>query len=81
MATAPPNYKLSDENITSKLLINREALILDAVKGRVAFAFEPGETDQIGNMCGEFEVTYPDRSRETFPTSGYIEIIVLNTLD
>lgn len=61
-------------------LIKREALILDAKQGRVAFVFDPGETDRVGTMYGEFKVKYPDYSIETFPNSGYIQIKINETV-
>lgn len=56
------------------ILINRGAVILDAVNGIVAFVFNSGETAEIGKMKAEFKVIYPDNSIETFPNQGYIDI-------
>lgn len=68
------NYLNKPVRSNCSAYIDREALIMDAEAGRVAFVFEPGETDQRGIMYGEFKVTYVDGSIETFPNSGYIII-------
>lgn len=57
-----------------RILVNRDADVLDEETGKVAFVFEEGETAETGDMKAEFEVTYPDGSVETFPNSGYISI-------
>jgi hypothetical protein len=62
------------------ILINREAVILDAVNGVVAFTFNSGETDQMGRMRAEFKVKYPDNSIETFPNQGSIDINIESDL-
>lgn len=57
-----------------KLLVSREAEILDAPNGSVRFSFVPGETSELGTMRAEFKVTYLDGTFERFPNSGYIWI-------
>ncbi|NOU98473.1 BppU family phage baseplate upper protein [Paenibacillus planticolens] len=59
-----------------RALANREADVLDAVNGTVAFIFLPEEVTETGTMKAEFEVTYPDGAIETFPNSGYIAITI-----
>lgn len=61
-------------------LINAEALIIDEAAGRIAYAFQPGETDESGVFYGEFKVDYPDSSTETFPNEGYIVINIGESL-
>ena len=62
------------------IILDKEALIIDAKGGRVAYAFDAGETDQAGIYHGEFVVTYRDASIETFPNEGYILINIGNSL-
>lgn len=56
------------------VIAGRDADVLDAANGVVAFVFTREETSETGAMKAEFEVTYPDSSVETFPNKGYIEI-------
>lgn len=58
------------------IIANREADIIDATNGIVAFTFTPEEISSIGKMKAEFKVTYPDQSIETFPNQGYIDITI-----
>lgn len=80
MAPTRRNY-LSQISTNGAALIDREATILDAAAGRIAFVFEDGETDHAGTFHGEFKVTYPDGRLERFPNSGYILIQISNSLD
>ncbi|NRF91518.1 BppU family phage baseplate upper protein [Paenibacillus frigoriresistens] len=56
------------------VLVDREAITLDAVNGVVCFVFEQEETTTLGMMKAEFEVKYEDGSIEKFPNQGYILI-------
>ncbi|UKS30164.1 phage baseplate upper protein [Paenibacillus sp. HWE-109] len=58
----------------STTIVNREADIIDALTGKVAFVFDREELAETGTMKAEFQVAYPDGSVETFPNSGYITI-------
>jgi len=57
-----------------KLIIDQKAEILDVVNGQVWHVFGFGDTDQPGMFRGEFEVTFPDFKKETYPESNYILI-------
>jgi hypothetical protein len=46
----------------------------------VLFAFEPGETDTAGTYRAEFEATYLDGRKQTYPNDGYISIEILPDL-
>jgi len=59
-----------------KLIINQEAEITDAINGQVWHVFGFGGTDNSGVFRGEFEVTFPDFKKETFPESDYISITI-----
>ncbi|MGI5900830.1 MAG: BppU family phage baseplate upper protein [Christensenellales bacterium] len=60
--------------------ISRAAHIQNAEKGEVWVVWVPGETDTSGIYRAEFQVTYPDGRRETFPYNGYISIQIMNDL-
>jgi hypothetical protein len=61
-------------------LIARQAGIVSAAEGKVLFAFEPGETDTAGTYRAEFEATYLDGRKQTYPNDGYISIEILPDL-
>jgi hypothetical protein len=63
-----------------KVLINRQALIMNETGGEVWVVFTKQETAQVGSMNGEFKVTFPDTSIETFPNGGYIQMQILPDL-
>ncbi|NOV01334.1 BppU family phage baseplate upper protein [Paenibacillus planticolens] len=58
----------------NRVLIKREAIVLNESDGLVCFAFEPEEADVLGPMRAEFKVTYADGSTETFPNQGYLNL-------
>lgn len=60
--------------------IARDAQIVDATKGIVWFVFEDGDTTDTGLFKGEFEVTFSDGRRETFPNHGYVLIEIQSDL-
>ena len=60
--------------------VSRAVDIHDALAGEVWVVFAPGETDISGVYRAEFQVTYGDGRRETFPNDGYINIQILSDL-
>ena len=60
--------------------ISRAVDIHDALAGEVWVVFAPGETDVSGVYRAEFQVTYGDGRKETFPNDGYISIQILSDL-
>ena len=61
-------------------LVDREVDMHDALAGEVWVVWAPGETDVSGVYRAEFQVTYPDGRKETFPNSGYLSIQILGNL-
>ncbi len=61
-------------------VVSREVDIHDALAGEVWVVFAPGETDVSCVYRAEFQVTYGDGRRETFPNNGYINIQILSDL-
>lgn len=49
--------------------------------GRVNYLWAAGDTDVAGYHYAEWEVTYTDGTKQTFPTSGYHLIDVIADLD
>lgn len=44
------------------------------------YEWQPGDTDQDGILDGEFEVTWSDGTKTTFPNFSYIQIIIKEQL-
>jgi hypothetical protein len=63
-----------------KAIIDRAAHIETAVAGEVWFVWAAGETDTSGVYRAEFQVTYLDGKKETFPNDGYIGIRILDNI-
>lgn len=61
-------------------IVSRAAHIEDAEAGEVWVVWAPGETDTAGIYRAEFEVTYQDGRRETFPNKGYISLLIQDDL-
>jgi hypothetical protein len=60
--------------------VNKEALIQTETMGLVWVVFEQEDTDTSGTFQAEFEVTFPDERKETFPNNGYILINIQSDL-
>lgn len=57
------------------VLVNRQSVVLvTAASGIVEYQWQAGDTDTSGTHRGEFEVTYPDSSVETFPNDSFIPV-------
>lgn len=54
--------------------------ILDPNEGVVQYQWQPDDTDTAGTYYAEWEVEYSDGGVETFPTDGYLEVIIEENL-
>jgi hypothetical protein len=61
--------------------VDAPATVLDALNGRVAYAWALNDTDEPGVYGAEIEVTWPDDKAETFPNHGSIRVYVTSQLD
>ena len=59
---------------------NAAATILNAVTGMVAYTFTEEDTATAGLFMGEFQVTFEDGSKYTWPNDGYLEISIEENL-
>lgn len=62
------------------IVVDSEAIVHDAENGIVWYPFQDGDLRESGTHNAEVEVTYPDFKIETFPTIGYISIVVSKDL-
>lgn len=62
--------------MTNKLgqapVVNAPAAIVDPASGTLEYQWAAGDTDVPGCYVAEFEVTFPDGTKRTFPGDGYI---------
>lgn len=56
--------------------IDRIIDIATAIEGKVIVVFEPSDVDVVGRYDAEFEVKYADGRLETFPSYGYIKVVI-----
>lgn len=61
--------------------IAREADILDEDSALVEFVWGVADTSVAGLYDAEFEITFVDGSVETVPNDGFIDVVVLASLD
>ena len=59
-----------------RVVIDAPAEILDAASGIVWYVFSVEETSVAGAYKAEFEVTFPDGRKETFPDNGFIPLTI-----
>lgn len=62
---------------STTVAVDGTAVVTNGTEGRVAYEWSTGDTQTAANYQGEFEVTYPNGTVETFPNSGYIVVRVL----
>ena len=60
--------------------VSAEATITNAAAGVVQYDWDPADTDTPGQYEAEFEVTYSDGTKETFPSRGYISIVIVDDI-
>lgn len=48
--------------------------------GLISYEWDAGETDTAGVFDGEFQVTFPDATVQSFPNDGYLEIVILGDI-
>jgi len=65
----------------SSPLIAGNALILSALAGTVQYEFQAGETDTPGEYNAEWEVTFIDGRKVTYPDDSYNIIVITDDLD
>lgn len=58
------------------LLLKRECEIIDAAAGKVRYAWQPDDTATVGSYAAEFEVAFVGGGLWTFPSAGYVAIII-----
>ena len=61
-------------------IINRPAMITDAINGRVKIEWQQGDTGVVGTYQCEFEVNMPDGKIITVPNDGYFLISIVKEL-
>jgi hypothetical protein len=60
----------------STVLIDKNAVILTpGTSGQVRFDWDTGDTAYTGLCNAEFEITFSDGEKMTFPTKGDLEIV------
>jgi len=55
-------------------VVDASADVLNATGGIVSYPWATGDTASYGFFNAEFEVTYSDGTKETFPNNGYISV-------
>lgn len=61
--------------------VNAAAVLVDAASGIVRYDWAATDTNTPGSYLGEWQVTWPDGRKQTFPTESYHVISVLADLD
>ena len=63
------------------VVVNEAAVtIVTADAGIVEYAWQTGDTANVGYNSGEFEVTYSDGTIETFPNFGNFTVLISKQL-
>jgi hypothetical protein len=66
---------------TGTVKVNTAATLTDAANGIVTYNWLAADTSTAGDFNAEFEVTYSGGKKQTFPTDGYIKIVITADLD
>lgn len=68
--------KLSGQGTT----VDGDATVVDALAGKVRYAWLSGDVAAAGAHRAEFQVTFADGSVETFPNGDYVDVVILEDL-
>lgn len=60
--------------------VDAAAVIVNAAAGSVRYNWSPPDTAISGTYQAEFEVTYADGSIETYPNTGYIDVVIIDDI-
>jgi len=60
--------------------VDEAAQIVTEATGIVQYNWTASDTATVGSYQGEFEVTYPDNTIETFPNNGYIRVEITDDI-
>jgi hypothetical protein len=53
-----------------------DTVLTGGVDGIVTYNWQPEDTEQVGRILVEVEVTWSDGTTQTFPGTGYLTVIV-----
>lgn len=59
-----------------ELLVEKPAEVVDKVNGLVRYAWDDEDTNESGRYRGEFQVEYKTGRIETFPNSGFYNVVI-----
>jgi len=79
-ATVKFSMREFDTGMVTILLQNAE-IVLPAANGKVKYAWQGGDTDDVGYFYAEWQVTYGGGGIQTFPSNGYHLISIQHDLD
>jgi len=65
---------------STTVVVDEAATIVTALDGLVRYDWQAADTDTIGSYQAEFEVTYADATRETFPNDAYIRVEIIDDI-
>ena len=63
-------------NKAGKVIVDQAGNVDNISTRKVSYDWQAGDTDTAGEYFGEFEVTYSDTKKETFPADAEIPITV-----
>jgi hypothetical protein len=62
---------LAKRNDPETYVFAKQAVIVNAANGQVAYQWVAGDTDIPGDYVGSWHITYADGKKRTVPTIGY----------
>ena len=72
-------FNMADEN--GNLIVDHAAgYVVNGLRGIVSYVWQAGDTANEGLHKAEFVITYDSGQVETFPNTGYINVIVKGDL-
>lgn len=60
--------------------VDSSATITDASNGKVEYEWTSGDTDTAGDFLAEFEVTWSDSDKETYPNHDNLDIKITDEI-
>lgn len=73
-AASSVRFLMSDS--TGRVVTDAPATITDPTNGKVSYSWSAADTANAGRFNAEWEVTYVNGTKRTFPVSGFDRIII-----
>lgn len=78
--TGATSVRFHMRNATGTVVLDEDMLVDDATGGIVVYVWDAADTAVVGRFQAEVEITFSNGRVETFPNSGYLEVVIIDDI-